>query len=478
MAILATAVWRIRPSGSDTNGGGFDTGISGYGTDYSQQNTAQASGTAGAATTATFTDATANAFTSAMVGNAMYITGGGATAGFYFVTGYTSASTVTLDRAPGTAVSGATWYLGGGWSTVTGNLTNTAIVQPGNTVYILGSGNPNPSSYTFDYTISSYVALISGNSTAGNITIAGDPNTPSGGMPCIKTASSNGMLWYSGSYLVIKNIWVVASSTFSGWGMIVINGTIIGCVFDQNGYDISCGYPGGSIMTYIDCEMFSSVAPRGASTQVAMALNNYGSQGFNCNVHDTVAGGVNMYCGTALVNSIVAKCRGVGVTINPNYGMSRLMVANCTIDGNTGDGIQFTGQNGVSLSTVFNNIVSNHTISGTYGIHVTAGTTAENDSVASYVDFNAYYNNTTNYGNLSASPNDTAVSTDPYVAQSTENYTLASGGLTYLNGAPGLPFKQHMPSQTTTVQTYSVPGGVQPEAGGGSSGGGLFFSGI
>ena len=68
MAVNATAVWRVRPSGSNTNGGGFDCAIS-----------PAATGTAGSwatsAGTTTFTDTTAAAFTSGMVGSAINILG-------------------------------------------------------------------------------------------------------------------------------------------------------------------------------------------------------------------------------------------------------------------------------------------------------------------------------------------------------------------------------------------------------------------
>ena len=142
----------------NTNGGGYDPGISGAATDYSQQNSAQASGTHGTTTgTTTFTDATALAFTSAMVGNAIYITGTGQTTGWYFVTAYSSSSVVTLDRSPGTGTL-ATWHLGGGWADFT-NLVSTGPLVAGNTVYALGSGTPNPASYTYDYTVASTIAV-------------------------------------------------------------------------------------------------------------------------------------------------------------------------------------------------------------------------------------------------------------------------------------------------------------------------------
>src|SRR5271170_2466310 len=100
MAVNATAIWRVRPSGSNTNGGGYDPGISGAATAYSKQNTAQATGTLGTSTASTtFTDA-GGAFTSAMVGNALWIaSGAGFTVGAYFITAFGSSTSVTLDRA-------------------------------------------------------------------------------------------------------------------------------------------------------------------------------------------------------------------------------------------------------------------------------------------------------------------------------------------------------------------------------------------
>ena len=121
MAIGTTAVWEIWPGasgthGSDTNGGGFDTGIASYGTDYSQQATAQIAVTdAVTNNTTTVTSATAN-FSAAHIGNAVYLSGTGTTTGRYFVTGVTNATTITVDRATGsTGGTGVTLNLGGRW---------------------------------------------------------------------------------------------------------------------------------------------------------------------------------------------------------------------------------------------------------------------------------------------------------------------------------------------------------------------------
>ena len=58
MAVTATAIFRVRPAASNTNGGGYDGIAYPGGVDYSQQNSAQATGTLGTSTASTtFTDA-------------------------------------------------------------------------------------------------------------------------------------------------------------------------------------------------------------------------------------------------------------------------------------------------------------------------------------------------------------------------------------------------------------------------------------
>jgi hypothetical protein len=439
MAINASAIWRVRPSGSNTNGGGYDPGIAGAATDYSQQNAAQASGSAGTATgTTTFTDAVANNFTSTMVGNAIWIaSGAGFTVGAYFVTAYTSASQVTLDRSPGTGTV-AIWKLGGGWADFVTNTTSSGPLVPGNFVYILGSGTPNPASYTYDYTLSG-IAPASGNATAGSITFANDPATPgykaapdtTGGMPCILI--STGYLLYNLAYIKIVGLWLVSGGGTtdmlgqSGGGSFVDN-TVFGCVLDQNGYDVT----GVSLClgsAIIGCEIFSSVTPGSSGAYPAIAgvfAGNAGLTIIGCNVHDTVGPGIYTSQPTIVSSTIVAKCRGYGIYgYDGGVNYYPLSICNCTIDGNAGNGIEITTQGVLSSAIVLNNILSNHTQAGTYGLTVDAGTTAQNNAVKGFVDFNTFYNNTTDVNAISYGPHDTHGGSNPYVGQSTENYTLA-----------------------------------------------------
>jgi hypothetical protein len=109
MAIGAGAVWEYQTGGNQNFGGGYDSTISGAGTDYSQQTTAALVITDLACVTGGAIVTSANGgFTSAMVGNAINIYGGtNFTTGLYFITGYTDGNTVTLDRSPVGASNGS-----------------------------------------------------------------------------------------------------------------------------------------------------------------------------------------------------------------------------------------------------------------------------------------------------------------------------------------------------------------------------------
>src|ERR1044071_7124465 len=107
MAISVNTYWDVRTTGSDNNGGGFVIGSSG--TDYSQQDASQYSGTNLASTNGTtnpsvVTSATHN-FVAADVGNIIRITAGSNwTTGYYQIVSVSS-NAATLDRAVGTAAT-------------------------------------------------------------------------------------------------------------------------------------------------------------------------------------------------------------------------------------------------------------------------------------------------------------------------------------------------------------------------------------
>lgn len=473
MAVNATAIYRVRPSGSNLNGGGYDASISGAGTDYSRQNAAQASGSAGTATgTTTFVDATASAFTSAMVGNAIWIaSGAGFTVGAYFVTAYTSATTVTLDRSPGTGTV-AVWKLGGGWADFWTNTTSTTWLVPGNIIYILGSGTPTTAGYgSPDYSPSTFFVPAGGNATAGLITYTADPATPgytglpTGGMPLIKAP---GLLFHSSIYFRISLLWIYLNGTASGAtnGMINVGrSSYTDLVLDQNGYDQEILAPGNSVQIY-NVEIFSSVAKRSTNAKYAIngAINTANGVAITkSNIHDCIGPGVLLCDDNTMTGCIIAKNGGTGVLLQ-GAGYYTMTVRANTIDANAGNGIELKTQADVAAAFVTANIISNHTTGGTFGMTADAGTTAANDRVKGIIDYNTFYNNTTDVNAISYGSHDVHGGSNPFVGQSTENY--ATTGLAANNS---VPYLQHMAGQTTTVVNNAVSGAVQPAGGGGGS---------
>lgn len=445
MAVGATANWRVRPSGNNANGGGFDPGIASPGTDFSQQNTAQVAfnGTTVRATTAgvgAVITLVGYSATAADIANCLHITGGtNFITGWYFITAQ-GGSTWTLDRnctsGAGAAMTG---NMGGGWADpFTNTTTGAAILVPGNNVFILGSGTPNPSSYTLDYTCpGTAVTFAAGDTTNGYISFLNDPATPgykaspdtTGGMPTIKvpigTGGSNNINLSGNSLEGLWFIWTASQATDS-----MINqtsqtrDTIIGCVFDlfnSNGRVLQL-VGGGYVF---GCEGFTSVTGAGPSNVFLYVANP--SFVSSCNIHDlpSTLGGITAQGPITVANCIIAKTAGDGVILPSNQ--TTASVINCTVDGNTGNGITIdisTGQ--VDREVVFNTIISNHTGVGKFGLRNSGDRNATQASqIAVFIDYNTYYNNTANYSVINAGVHDTALIVTPYVASSTGNYALA-----------------------------------------------------
>ena len=550
MAIAASAYWRIRPSGNDANGGGYDASASaaatgsnltwvtsagvttvtdstaaafttgmvnasieiagvaqlkiltrvdasnitvttmppwlpansggakynwtvGAGTDYSQQDSPQVTfngttitaTTAGVGATITITGYTVAATD---VCNVLHITGGtNFTTGWYTITSVnTGAGTWTLDRNCTTgAGSGMTGRMGGGWATLATN--TTANIVAGNTVYALGGASPN---YTSPDYSTSFFTPVSGSSTVGYVTFSGDPATPTtngfGGLPVVKLIT-NGCLFLSNNFFKLQYVLLVANVANVN-GILqastnVSNNIVEGVVYDQNGYDMGLLIGSNFATAYLlGCEIFSSAAKRTTNSQFALGLYQFGGRAIGCNIHDTIGPGVSISYMASIAHTIIAKCGGDSLTVTSDSADRGVDVHNCTIDGSTGHGIVFSSQLGLQNVRVINCIISNHTGASKNAITVSAGTQAANDRVKGVVDWNTLYNNAGNYNAISPGAHDTVLSSDPYVGQSTENYTLKLGVLGTANAFPGAAFPQHGSGQTATVQSYLYPGAAQP----------------
>jgi hypothetical protein len=444
MAINASAQWRIRAGGSNTNGGGYDSAISGAGTDYTDQDAAQLAltdlATSGAGST-TLTSVTGG-FTAAMIGNCIRIRSGtNFQTGYYFITAHTDTNTVTLDRTPTSGGAGASGAgdLGGAFAdfvnlSVSGNngLLSPAFASPlaaGHTVYMRGSGSDDPAGFDWDYRgdAAAYQGYfeclgLDGSLAAGHIKIIGYNGRPH--------LHVSGLLFFRAHLWKLENIKFTHSSSGTGFSNYGIIGNIeedisqyghfgTNLIVDLNGTD----HIGIQLAGAISVEIRNS-GGGAAGTGVGLLCSNSGGPYVGCYVDGVRGDGFRAVSINSFVNCIARNCGRDGFRINAAGGAAAGgAVVNCTANNNTGSGIKIM-TNILSMSySIYNCIFSNN---GAYGIDFADGTTALNDRRKRFVDYNCLYNNTSGARNgVSAGSND--VTTNPtFTDAAGENYSVGT----------------------------------------------------
>ncbi len=334
--LVTTAAWcsisintaiDVRPTvGSSTNGGGYVVGSGGTNMAiFNNKNAAactscQSSG-ANISTTdgvtngsTTITSATGN-YSSALIGNIVYVAGGTGTVtpARYEVKTVPNGTSFTVDRTTGlSAGTGVTINIGGALdSPVTATLFNT----PGNRIYVKNSGtltvaaaaltannNETPSSSTPLNMISGY-SLVWGDCHAPAATNC------TGGRPTIQaTAGSNYYILTSGvsgwlyeNFILDCNGITNVGGIQSSWYSTIQNMKVTNCLTTSifaNGLEITVLDNEVTAATSVDCISF-------ASNGSGAALRNY--------VHDADCGGITSAGGgfTAMFN-IIDTLSGVG----------------------------------------------------------------------------------------------------------------------------------------------------------------------
>lgn len=336
MAILVTAVWEGRTTGSTLNGGGYDPGIAGAGTDYSQQDSPQLTVTDGAVTagTAALTSATGG-FTSAMIGNALYESGDPKQR--YFITAVGSSNACTLDRNVTTGGTGLTVRVGGAISDITKLIdSGTGACYPvaGNDVFV-----KYHASNTYD--VGAAMSVSRGAEVGGRFfrVIGYDTNRS------VTNRDANRPILRRTANITIINA-VAHGTTFrnlsfnsNGFGSSVTNVNANSCLFYRC-YAFGTGNPvffDGTNPTYQECEVVDNGA--------GIAFNN---------------------------SSTAINCKA---TINTGVGFSIKIAVNCLVIGtNTSGGRGFSPSTG----TVYVNCTAYNLLIGFNGFSVGRNATCMN----------------------------------------------------------------------------------------------------
>jgi hypothetical protein len=374
MALNAGTTWEVRITGAQTNGGGFYDRTPGTSVNYSQQDAAQLTLTDLAVSTTAISSVTGG-FTDAMEGNICYITGGGATAGWYEITAVADSNNATIDRTAGTGTNstinvGGAWLLGGA---LDDEFLSTMVA--GNKVWAeIGT-----------YTAGEVISTGNGSGTTGKIVFEGY-NATRGDAP---TLTNRPTIALGANTLTFGDYWDVENFIFTGTGTVVVSGSLntrfINCkATNSSGTAGRIGFSSDASVTYIKCEAISTLG---------YAINGtLGGSSFMCHIHDS-ANGILNGGSQSIIGCIIETCSASGIVSAANTGL----VFGCTIYG---------CGTGIATATHTGYVVTNTIISGcTTGASCNAG--YQNSH---FYDYNVF-NNTTDRSNVLAGDHD--VDADP-----------------------------------------------------------------
>ncbi len=452
--------WEVRTTGSDTNGGGFK--LAGTGTDYSQQNAAQFSGTDLASTSGTtipciVTSAT-HTFVAADVDNIIQVSAGtNWTAGFYPIVSV-AGNAATLDRACGSSatITGGTWAEGGALLTISEAFTAVSFGDAQQSTVWLKSGT---------YTVTSSLTMPSSSTFQNsNVILHGYQTTHgdnTGTRPLITSATNSVALLtgnipaFANTTFTVDNVslshtagtrgaCIVASSSGNAPTLLVYNSVLNGC---------STGILGPLVGIY----SFEGLVVHNSEIKncTADGIQNVGNTYvLGSYIHDNVGRGLH-FAGNqgsfsvfiSVESSVIANntLEGIRATPEAPNGHGVLAVKNSVLYGNGRTGLIYSGSgdgSGASL-VLTNNIFEGNgsDISGPY--YGLAFSSSDEGLLGPLLRLNnAFYNNTAGETlNLPVEPTDITLTASAFVSAGTNyqlNSTAGGGAVLKAAGFPGV----------------------------------------
>lgn len=451
-----TTTWTVTRGQLGTTATAFASGVV-VDNNLARCNTAAFSGTDGTSNASTtFTSASAT-FNATVVGNHLRLASGtNGTTGYYRITGYTDANTITLDRNCSTAaMTNGAWKIGGAAATVgrlaNGNATGDKPVNA-NYVYFRGSGSNSPSSADYSISGSSHWTATQGDARGtGKVRYYGEY-----GYPLILSTAT---LVNGAQGCHFENIWFKCNTSPSLNNNAFIS-TGEGCSF------FNCKIDGNNQNARILLVGARNVVAFCWITQNTTATPTAGTAGWSlvrventttviicCLIENARENGIGTQQSVQVINCLIRGCTNDGISNSNNGTPECFLVYGNVITNNAGNGINFTGTNMGIYAQIANNVITDHTGASKSGLAITAGSP---DSARGIVNYNAFFNNTANYSVISAGANDRTCGVSPFVNSAGGDYTLndtASGGKELRDGGlPGI-----MPGLSTT-DVYSPIG--------------------
>lgn len=432
MALSANTVWEVRPTnGSDTNGGGFVAGSGG--TDYSQQNSPQATGTV--TSVGTTVTATSGIFTAAMVGN--LITDGTT---WKWITAFTSSTVVTVDSSP--SWTAASIAVGGALKTLT---TLAAQMVASNKAFVKAEATITLTSLITWSQSCSPSETVPANRIIGYTTSRGD-----GGRVSIALSTNTGLrgFRFDGGGWIVEGFNIDCASLGSSIGIFfnnVSNNVVRNCKFSNftlaGIYSLSTAR-----LTVHHCEFTGGTSAATAAMYIdyPLAINNW--------IHDNVCPGIiaTGLVPVGIIGNIISNNSGSLSDAIQIAGSGPIIGNDLYNNGRHGILVTSSGSN-IPVMYIRNNVITDHTAVGASGIKFSIAALPASPEW----DGNFFYNNTSNRVNMDDTTTnvidgvapytnvfDKVLTASPWTDPSTNNYTLnnVAGGGAVCRGAaqPGV----------------------------------------
>jgi len=378
-AISATAEWDINANAapvSATYGGGFY--VSG-GTDYSQQAAPELELTDVATNTSTTLTSATGGFTSAMVGNGLYLDDDGE---WYEVASYVSTNEITVDRATNDTGANRTIAIGGAVPLVDAVIEEA---QPGMTFHVKSDGT-----YTFGADV---FTSLDGDVTA-RVTVSGY-DTTHGDLADTWGSSDRPVLDTQGWQFTVDDYWRVEHLTITGTDTYLFNVglscvvTDVRCINTSTTANRAGAVVGGVASAWTGCEF---VSPAGDGCLVS----NNAPIFLGCYFHDSATG-----CDVANSYALFIGCMFDTCTTGASVTNTKVTerFVNCTI---------FNCVTGVGNGTT---VKGNQIVNCIFRSCGTALSSGDDWRSSHFVDYNVFYGNSTDVSNVAKGPN--TLTSDP-----------------------------------------------------------------
>jgi hypothetical protein len=366
-------------------------------------------------------------------------------------------TTYYLDPSGNDGNAGTSPGSGGAWLTFAHAAT---VLAAGDTVLVKGvAGNAAsfPTS-SLDYASTGNISPSNhGDTTSGWIKWVRDPSgpVPTIGAPGLwMNVDFIGYHWFEGLYVV------QTGTTYNTYGTINSQGpqlAVRNCMFNtaNNAGAVGVKIAQGEVTGTVFYGGTNSPAFNSGSHLLAVA-GEYGT---------LVQGNTFLYSldraisasgdgGPWVLGNLIFGCQGDAVVLSATRSDIPFGIIGNTIDSGAANAITLSQTAGASHGWIANNILSNHTGSGKYGINVTDGSAGTNDARKRLCDYNCLYNNTANYNNISAGAHDLVV--NPSYANPGSDWTPTNAAL-----------KAAFPGQFagTSSTSHGWIGAVQPAGG-------------